>query len=198
MADPAPRRQMTLPLVVLALSLVLLAGAVAVTMWGRGPGAPAPSAIGGPFTLTDQDGRKVTQDDFRGQPVLVFFGYTHCPDVCPTTLFEISEVMRKLGADAKVRGAFVTVDPERDTPDLLKSYLSSFDKRIGGLTGDRPAIDAMLRNYRVYSKKIPGEGEGYSMDHSAIVYLMDRQMRFINALPLQDEDRAVKEIQRWM
>ncbi len=198
MASPAPRRQLTLPLVVLGLSLVLLAGAIGLTFFARDPGAPAPSAIGGPFQLVYQDGRKVTQDDFKGQPALVFFGYTHCPDVCPTTLFELSEILRKLGPAAKVRGVFVTVDPERDTPELMKTYLSSFDPRIGGLSGDRASIDAMLKTYRVYSKKIPGEGEGYTMDHSAIVYLMDRQMRFVNALPLQDQDRAAREIQRWM
>ena len=199
MAMPASRRQIVMPVVVLCVSLVLLAGAIALTIFARDPGAPPPSAIGGPFALVDQDGRAVTQDDVKGQATLMFFGYTHCPDVCPTTLFEISEIMKKLGAGAKVRGLFVTVDPERDTPQLLKSYLSSFDKRIGGLTGDRAAIDAMLKAYRVYSKKIPGgEADNYAMDHSAIVYLMDRQLRFVNALPLQDPDRAAKEIARWM
>lgn len=199
MASPAPRRQHALPIVVLCVSLVLLAGAVALTFLGRDPGAPPPSAIGGPFALLDQDGRAVNQDTYKGQATLMFFGYTHCPDVCPTTLFEISEILKKVGPDAKVRGLFVTVDPERDTPELLKSYLSSFDKRIGGLTGDREAINAMLKAYRVYSKKIPGESaDNYAMDHSAIVYLMDRQLRFVNALPLQDPDRAAKEIARWM
>ena len=192
------RRQLLLPIIVLGVSLALLAGAVWVTLAPHDPGSPAPSAIGGSFHLVDQDGRNVTQDDFKGQPVLVFFGFTHCPDVCPTTLFEISEVMRKLGSDKKVRGLFVTVDPERDTPELMKSYLSSFDKRIAGLTGERQAVDEMLKAYRVYSRKVPIEGDNYTMDHSAIIYLMDKQMRFVNALPLQDPDRAIKEIQRWM
>ena len=199
MATPASRRQLVLPIAVLCVSLALLAGALALTFFNRDPGAPAPSAIGGPFARVDQNGRAVTQEDYKGQATLMFFGYTHCPDVCPTTLFEISEIMKKLGAGAKVRGVFVTVDPERDSPELLKSYLSSFDRRIGGLTGDRAAIDAMLKAYRVYSKKIPGDNaDNYAMDHSAIVYLMDRQLRFVNALPLQDPDRAAKEIARWM
>lgn len=192
------RRLLSLPVLVLALSLVLLAGAVWLTLAGRDPGAPAPSAIGGPFTLVDQNGARVTQDDFKGQPTLVFFGFTHCPDVCPTTLFEISELMRKLGPERKLRALFVSVDPERDTPELMKSYLSSFDKRIVGLTGERPDVDAMLKAWRVYAKKVPLDGSNYTMDHSAIIYLMDKQMRFVNAVPMQDQDRAIREIQRWM
>lgn len=187
-----------LPMAALGASLILLAGAVALTFMSRDPGAPAPSAIGGPFRLVDQNGAGVTQDDFKGQPALVFFGFTHCPDVCPTTLFEISELLRRLGAKGKARALFVTVDPERDTPALMKDYLSSFDSRISGLTGGRAEIDAMLKAYRVYSKKIPGAGADYSMDHSAIIYLMDRQMRFVNAVNLQDPARAQKEIERWM
>ena len=198
MALSPQRRHLLLPIATLIVSLALLAGAAWVTLSSRNPGAPPPSAIGGPFSLIDHDGRPVTDETFKGETTLVFFGFTHCPDVCPTTLFEITQIMKKLGASAKVRGLFVTVDPERDTAELLKNYLSSFDKRITGLTGDRPAIDAMLKTYRVYSRKVPTEGEAYSMDHSAIVYLMDKQMRFVNALPIQDADRAVKEIQRWM
>jgi protein SCO1 len=192
------RRQMVLPLSVLAVSVVLLAAAAWITLVTRGPGAPPPSAIGGSFALVDQNGKTVTQDDLKGQPVLMFFGYTHCPDVCPTTLFEISEMFRKMGPDAKVRAVFVTVDPDRDTPELMKSYLSSFDRRISGLTGDRAALDAMLKAWRVTYRKVPLDGDNYSMDHTALVYLMDRQMRFVNALPMNDEDRAIKEIRRWM
>ena len=148
--------------------------------------------------LPDVDGHLRSLEEFKGKVVFVFFGFTHCPDVCPTTLFEISEIMKKLGADAKIHGLFVTVDPERDTAELLKSYLSSFDRRIVGLTGERPAVDAMLKAYRVYSRKVPGEGDTYSMDHSSIVYLMDREMRFVNAVPMQDQARAIAEIRRWM
>jgi protein SCO1/2 len=198
MASPAAPRSLMLPVIVLGISIALLAGALGLTFFGRDTRAPAPSVIGGPFQLINQNGQMVTQEDFKGQPTLFFFGYTHCPDVCPTTLFEISEVFRKLGPNSKVRAVFVTVDPERDTPDLLKSYLSSFDKRISGLTGERPALDAMLKEWRVYSKKTQVEGDAYTMDHSAIVYLMDSQLRFVNALPLQDQARAIGEIQRWM
>src|SRR6266481_3666436 len=93
--------------------------------------APSAAAIGGPFRLIDQNGQAVTDRDFKGEPYLVFFGFTHCPDVCPTTLFEVSEIFRALGPDAKnLRAMFVTVDPERDTPAVLKDYLASFDPRI--------------------------------------------------------------------
>jgi protein SCO1 len=136
--------------------------------------------IGGPFRLVDQTGKPFTDQDLRGKSFLVFFGFTHCPDVCPTTLFEISEVMRKLGTDAdRTAALFITVDPERDTPEALKDYLSSFDSHVRGLTGDPAALAAVAKAYRVYYKKVPLEGGDYTMDHTAIVYLMDKDGRFV-------------------
>jgi protein SCO1/2 len=150
------------------------------------PSVQGTAAIGGPFILTDQDGNTVTDRDFRGHPLLVFFGFTHCPDVCPTTLFEVSEIMRALGRDAdRVRVAFITVDPERDTPAALKDYLSSFDPRLKALTGDEHAITAVAKAYRVYFKKIPLDKGGYTMDHTAIVYLMDKEGRFVAPFSLK-------------
>jgi protein SCO1/2 len=147
---------------------------------------PAPSAIGGAFKLVDQDGKTVSDADMKGKPFLVFFGFTHCPDVCPTTLFEVSEVFRTLGKDAdRVNALFVTVDPERDTSEQLKVYLSSFDPHLRALTGDAAAIAAMEKAYRVYSKKVPLEGGGYTMDHTALVYLMDKQGRFVAPFSLK-------------
>jgi protein SCO1 len=144
------------------------------------PGAPAASAIGGPFQLVDQDGRPFTQEQLKGKPTLMFFGFTHCPDVCPTALFEISEIFGKLGpAGDNARALFVTVDPERDTAEKLKDYLSSFDPRLGALTGSPTAIEAMLKAYRVYAKKISLKDGDYTMDHTALVYLMDKQGRFV-------------------
>ncbi len=146
----------------------------------RAPVATAVSAVGGPFRLVDQSGKTVTDEDLRGRPFLVFFGFTHCPDICPTTLFEVSEVLRQLGPDADgARALFVTVDPERDTPEKLKDYLSSFDPHLIGLTGAPDAVERVLKAYRVYSKKVPTEGGGYTMDHTALVYLMDKQGRFV-------------------
>lgn len=139
------------------------------------------TAVGGPFRLIDHDGKAVTEQDFKGKPILVFFGFTHCPDVCPTALFEMSEILRKLGPDAdRMRVLFVTVDPERDTPAVLKDYLSSFEPQIRGLTGDAAAIAAVEKAYGVYSRKIPLDAGGYSMDHTAFVYLMDKDGRYLS------------------
>jgi protein SCO1 len=143
-------------------------------------GQPQAAAIGGPFRLVDQDGRTVTDRDFRGKSILVFFGFTHCPDVCPTTLFDISEVMRNLGSDAdRTAALFITVDPERDTPAVMKDYMASFDPHIRSLSGDEASLAAVAKEYRVYYKKVPLEGGDYTMDHTAIVYLMDKDGRFV-------------------
>ena len=155
-------------------------------------------AIGGAFRLIDYNGKVVTQDDFKGQPVLLFFGYTHCPDVCPTTLFEVSELLRNYNLEKKLHVLFVSVDPERDTPAVLKDYLSSFNGQIMGLSGDRAATDEVLKKYRVYSRKVAGSGADYSMDHTAVIYLLDRQMRFMQPLVIEDPARAAQEIKRVM
>lgn len=157
--------------------------------------APAPSAIGGPFRLIDHNGQTVTEADLKGKPFLVFFGFTHCPDICPTTLFEVSEILGKLGSDAgRVNALFVTVDPERDSQDKLKDYLSSFHPQLRGLTGDGVAVAAMEKTYRVYSKKVPVDGGGYTMDHTALVYLMDKEGRFVAPfnMKLKPEDAAAE------
>src|SRR5712691_9672112 len=162
--------------------LVLCFGVILLVA-GRGgsPIAQTTAAIGGPFRLVDQDGRPVSDQDLKGHPFLVFFGFTHCPDVCPTTLFEISEVLRNLGPDADHTAAlFVSVDPERDTPEAMRDYLASFDPHIRGLTGDATALAAVAKAYRVYYKKVPLEGGDYTMDHTAIVYLMDKEGRFVS------------------
>jgi len=158
------------------------------------------AAIGGPFSLIDQNERKVSDEDLRGRPFLVFFGFTHCPEICPTTLFEISEIMRKLGPDAeRVRALFVTIDPERDTPAALKEYLSSFDPHLSGLTGDPAAIAAVAKAYRVYVKKVPLEDGGYTMDHTAIVYLMDKAGRFVTPFSLKrTTDAAAADLRRYL
>ena len=160
---------------------------------------PQTATIGGPFRLTDQNGRTVTEQDFKGAPFLVFFGFTHCPDVCPTTLFEVSEILRTLGPDAaRVRVAFITVDPERDTPTALKDYLSSFDPHMEGLTGDPAAIAAVAKAYRVYYKKVPLD-EGYTMDHTAIVYLMDKDGNFVSPFNMKrTTEAAAADLRRYL
>ena len=158
------------------------------------------SAIGGPFKLIDQNGNAITDADIKGRPFLVFFGYTHCPDVCPTTLFDVSEVLRALGKDADRTGAlFVTVDPERDTPAVMKDYLSSFDPHLRGATGDRTSIDAVEKAYRVYAKKVPTDNGEYSMDHTALVYLMDKQGRFVAPFNLtRRPEEAAADLKRYL
>jgi protein SCO1 len=168
---------------------------------GKGPVPTiAPSAIGGPFRLTDHDGRALTDSDLKGKPFLVFFGFTHCPDICPTTLFEVSEILGKLGKDAsRVNTLFVTVDPERDTADKLKDYLSSFHPQLRGLTGDTAAIASMEKTYRVYSKKVPLEGGGYTMDHTALVYLMDKEGRFVAPFNMKRKpEEAAAELRKYL
>jgi protein SCO1 len=160
-------------------------------------GGPGPSAIGGPFKLTDQNGKTITDQDFKGHPLLVFFGYTHCPDVCPTTLFELSEVLHALGPDAnRVSGLFISVDPERDTPAVMKDYLSSFDPHLRGATGSPAAVESVEKAYRVYAKKVPTENGDYSMDHSALVYLMDKQGHFVAPFDLKRKPQAAADALR--
>ena len=181
--------------------LVLVFGAI-IHISGRSPSAigPAIAAVGGPFHLEDQNGQPVSDEDMKGRPFLVFFGFAHCPDVCPTTLFEMSEVMRQLGKDADRIGAlFITVDPERDTPAALKDYLSSFDPHLRGLTGDPAAVNAAIKAYRVYAKKIPLEGGDYTMDHTAVVYLMDKDGRFVAPFNLKrTPEAAAAELRRYL
>ena len=158
------------------------------------------AAIGGPFKLTDQNGKVITEQDLKGHPFLVFFGFTHCPDVCPTTLFEVSEVMRALGPDAeRARALFITVDPERDTPAVMNDYLSSFDPHLSGLTGDPAEIAAVAKAYRVYFKKVPLDEGGYTMDHTAIVYLMDKTGRFVSPFNLKRPiEAAAGDLRRYL
>jgi len=181
--------------------LVVCFGAVLiVTGQVSAPVAQQIAAIGGPFKLTDQDGNQVTDKDMKGRPFLVFFGFTHCPDVCPTTLFEVSEILRALGPDAdRTRALFVTVDPERDTPAVMKDYLSSFDRHLSGLTGDAAAVAAVAKAYRVYFKKVPLDQGGYTMDHTAIVYLMDKDGRFVAPFNLKRKPEvAAAELRKYL
>lgn len=161
---------------------------------------PAPSAIGGPFRLVDQNGTVVTEAELKGKPSLIFFGFTHCPDICPTALFDMSQVYKALGRDGdKLQAYFVTVDPERDTPEILKEYLSSFDPHLRGLTGDPAAVAAMEKAYRVYSKKVPLEAGGYTMDHTALVYLMDKDGRFVAPFNMKRKpEDAAAELKRYL
>ena len=192
----------TRPLVVIgAFSASLIVGLV-LMLWVMGGlrHVTAPAAIGGPFQLTDQTGQTVTDKSMQGRPSLIFFGFTHCPDVCPTTLFEISEVLKAMGKDAdRVNAYYISVDPERDTQAAMKEYLSSFDPRLQGLTGNTQEIAKVLSEYRVYAKKVPLKDGDYTMDHTALVYLMDRDGKFVSPFNInrKPEDAAL-DLKRYL
>jgi len=181
---------------------LILCTAIILLVTGRTtpPSLPQVAAIGGPFSLTDHNGRTVTDRDLKGRPFLVFFGFTHCPDICPTAMFEISEIIKKLGPDGdRMRALFITVDPERDTPEALKAYVSSFDPRIIALTGDEASIAAMTKAYRAIYRKVPLKDGGYTMDHTAIVYLMDKEGRFVSPFSLKrTADAAAAELRKYL
>jgi protein SCO1 len=196
-------RQSRLVLVIgaFAAGLLLCLGAITLIAGTNIPSkAFQPANIGGPFRLVDQDGKTVTDGDLKGKPFLVFFGFTHCPDVCPTTLFDVSEIMRSLGPDAdRTAALFITVDPERDNATALKDYLGSFDPHLRGLTGDEAALAAVAKAYRVYYKKVPLDGGDYTMDHTAIVYLMDKDGHFVSPFSLKRKpDVAAAELRKYL
>ena len=169
------------------LMLLAPAGILATGLVGAGawlslarPDAGGVAGIGGPFRLQTADGREVTDADFRGKWMVVYFGYTSCPDVCPTGLQTIANALDTLGPEAKRRAAvlFVTVDPERDSPKALQDYVSAFDAPITGLGGSPEQVAAMAKAYRVYYAKHPKADGAYDMDHSSIIYVMDPRGRF--------------------
>jgi protein SCO1/2 len=184
------------------LAGLVLCFTVVLIATGRGPSplANTVAAVGGPFNLIDQNGKPISDRDLKGHPTLVFFGFTHCPEVCPTTLFDISEVLGKLGPDAeKVNALFITVDPERDTPAALKDYLASFNPRLLGVGGGPQELAKVAKEYRVYYKKVPLKDGDYTMDHTAIVYLMDKNGQFVAPFSLKRRpEEAAAELRRYL
>lgn len=197
-----PRTTRLLLILAAFMAGLVLCFTVVLIVTGRGPEsfAGTSAAIGGPFKLTDQNGKQITDRDLKGRPSLVFFGFTHCPEVCPTALFDISEILNKLGPDAaKVNAVFITVDPERDTPAVLKDYLASFNPRLVGIGGDAEALAAVAKAYRVYYKKVPTKDGDYTMDHTAIVYLMDRNGQFVAPFSLKRKpEEGAAELRRYI
>ena len=190
------------PLVIIAAFAASLVVGLVIMLWAMGGlrTVTAPAAIGGPFQLTDQAGQAVTEQSLKGKPTLIFFGFTHCPDVCPTSLFEISEVLKAMGKDAdKVNAWFVSVDPERDTAAAMKDYLSSFDPHLKGLTGDPQAVAKVISSYRVYARKVPLKDGDYTMDHTALIYLMDRDGNFVAPFNLKRKpEEAAADLKRYL
>jgi len=190
----------------LIATVFALAGAGALGVaWVSLVEIPAPkvatsgtAAIGGPFTLVSTNDGNVTDQTYRGKWLLIFIGYTFCPDACPTALNNISVALEKLGADAdKLQPLFVTVDPQRDTREVLAEYLKSFDSRIIGLTGPQDQIDRVVKEYRVYvaSQKSDTGDDNYLVSHSAYIYLMDPQGKFVNVI---QGSKDGEEIASWL
>jgi protein SCO1 len=189
-SDPPPR-VVTIRIAATIAAIAILA--LAALWLAARPNGSSASLIGGPFALQDGAGRTVTDETLRGRPFLVYFGYTHCPDVCPTELARMSDALAAMG-DKAIPALFITVDPERDTPKVMQDYVSSFDSHVVGLSGSPQEIGAVEKAYRVFARKgeVQSDG-GYSMDHSSIVYLMNKSGGFVEALNL---DRPPAETAR--
>jgi protein SCO1/2 len=188
-------------LVVLVAGLtvaVLVSDDVRDKVLGRPGESTGLAAIGGPFHLVDHTGRPVTEQDFLGKPSIYFFGFTHCPDVCPTTLYEMTAWLEELGPDADMLNvAFVTVDPERDDREAMADYVSAFDPHIVGLTGSEEEVEGIVKAFKVYRRKVEQEGGDYTMDHTATIYLMGADGRFIGTIAYGEaDDIALTKLKR--
>jgi protein SCO1/2 len=180
---------------IVALALVGLAAFLLTSPSERPRGA----LIGGAFALEDGDGKTVSDQTLKGRPFLVYFGYTHCPDVCPTELARVSDILGKMG-DKAIPTLFITVDPERDTPKVMQDYVSSFNPAVIGLSGSPEAVGATEKTFRVFARKGQKQPDGdYSMDHSSIVYLMDKNGAFVEAFNVErSPEEAAKDLERYL
>jgi cytochrome oxidase Cu insertion factor (SCO1/SenC/PrrC family) len=194
------RQKLIFALVVLGIAAITGLGALMLT--NSLPGGPIGSGtalVGGPFTLTDHNGKRVTDQDFRGKYVLVFFGFTYCPDVCPSELQVMSAALDQLGPEGeKIQPVFITIDPARDTPEAMKIYVSNFHPRMVGLTGSDADIAAVAKAYRVYYAKAKGteNQKDYLMDHTTILYLMGPDGKFVKHFTYGTEAKGLAEALR--
>ena len=194
-ATRSRRTSLAVALIAFCLSLAVLIAAMAIVFdpFGQRQGGriAGTAEVGGPFTMVNQRGEAVTDKTFAGKPTAYFFGFTHCPDVCPTALNDMSERLKELGPDAdRLNVVFVSVDPEQDTPDQMALYLQSFDPRIVGLTGTPENLAAMAKAFRVYYRKVPTK-QGYTMEHSAATIVLDRDGRLANLIAPQEAPEKV-------
>jgi protein SCO1/2 len=183
-----------------AAAILALAAALGAYAWlwpraGHAPVTVGEALVGGAFAMTDEQGRRVSDKDFLGKHMLVFFGYTYCPDVCPTELHVMAAALAELGEDQhKLRLVFVTIDPERDTPEVMKSYVSAFGPQMTGLTGTPEDVARIARAYRVFYRKVPMGSDGdYRMDHTSLVYLMGPDGRFVTYFNYSTDAKALAE-----
>lgn len=186
------------PLIALGVGLALLLVFLVNQPGGSGQG-PRTQGVGqGPevadFALVDQGGAPITKKDILGKPAVLFFGFTYCPDVCPTTLASMTSLLQQLGPDADRIGAFfISVDPERDTVEVLQYYLSSYDPRIRGITGDRAEIEKVTKSLGIYHKKVDTGGGSYTVDHSALIIQLDSDGRFFGTIAYEEAPQVALE-----
>jgi protein SCO1/2 len=178
------------------LALVVMAAGWAGYAWLAV--APPGKAFGAPFQLTDQNGQIITEKAFQGHPTALFFGFTHCPEICPTTLYEMDGWLKALGPEAQnIKAYFVTVDPERDSAEILKAYVSNVSGRIVGVTGEPEKVAAMVKSFGVFARKVPTEDGGYTMDHSASVFLLNSAGDFHGTIAYgENPDNALEKLRR--
>ena len=196
---PAKREPIIMMIVLVVTLAAIVFGPVAYrTITADGPLVEKQAAVGGPFTLVDPRGRPVNSSSFDGKPFVIAFGFTHCPEICPATLVHMGGWIEALGPDAdKMRFAFVSVDPERDTPERMAEYMEAFDPRIIGLTGTPEQVADSARAYRVYVRKVDtGDGD-YTVDHSTLTYVMDAKGRFLSMIAYSEErDKAIAKLKQ--
>ena len=197
-ANNAPRSRTFAIRIVATLIAVALVGFSAFVLTSPSE-RPHGALIGGAFELEDGAGKTVSDQTLRGKPFLVYFGYTHCPDVCPTELARISDILSKMG-DKAIPTLFITVDPERDTPKVMQDYVSSFNPAVIGLSGSPQAVEATEKTFRVFARKGQPQPDGdYSMDHSSIVYLMDKNGAFVEAFNVErSPEEAAKDLEKYL
>jgi protein SCO1 len=160
--------------------------------------SPSGKAFGAPFTLVDQNGAPITEQAFQGHPTAIFFGFTHCPEVCPTTLFEMNGWFKNLGKEGEnIKAYFVSVDPERDSAETLKAYVSNVTDRVIGITGEPDKVAAMIKSFGVYAKKVPTDDGSYTMDHTASVFLLNSAGDFHGTIAYgENPDTALAKMKR--
>lgn len=185
--------QKFLPIFIVAF-IVVIVGAAGFNMIRDRNAANEP--FGGPFNLVTMDGKPFTEKDLRATPSAIFFGFTHCPDVCPTTLYELDGYLKQLGPEAAdIKAYFISVDPERDTQEIMKTYVSNVSDRIIGITGTPENVADVVKSFHIYAKKIPTEDGEYTVDHTASVFLLDEGGRFRGTIAYQENpDTALEKL----
>lgn len=185
----------------IAFASIMLIAAAAVAVWALlstpvGQRSSGVALVGGPFTMVNHKGETVTEKTFAGKPMLLFFGFTYCPDVCPTELQVMAEALRQLGdKGADIQPILVSIDPERDTPEVMAAYVANFGDRFIGLTGTPEQVRQMASAYRVFYQKVENKDapESYLMDHSSIIYLMDTENKFLKHFTYSTDAKALAE-----